>query len=48
MLACRRRWYQVSRPIRTAVWRAWDNGNGAGTEAHRLAMSLAIADMRPL
>jgi hypothetical protein len=48
MLACSRHWYQVPRPVRNAVWRAWRNGAGAGTEAHQLAMHLAIADMRPL
>ena len=48
MLACRTHWYQVSRPVRSLVWRTWDNGKGAGTHDHRQAMVLAIADMRPL
>jgi hypothetical protein len=48
MLACSRHWYQVPRPLRTAVWRAWDNGAGAGTPAHTEAMRRAIANMREL
>ena len=42
MLMCPGCWYQVPKPIRTAVWRAWRRGAGAGTPAHRAAMSAAI------
>ncbi len=42
MLMCPACWYQVPKPIRTAVWRAWRRGAGAGTQAHRAAMSAAI------
>ncbi len=48
MLACSRHWYQVPRPIRTAVWRTWANGAGAGTMEHLRAMDRAIASMRPI
>lgn len=47
-LACSRHWYQVTLPIRRAVYRAWDGGNGAGSAAHRQACDLAIKQMRPL
>lgn len=48
LLACSAHWYQVPRPLRAAVWRAWDGGNGAGTPAHNRTIRLAIATMRPL
>lgn len=48
MLACPRHWYQVPKPLRTAVWRTWDNGAGAGTDAHTAAITAAIERMRPL
>lgn len=48
MLACSRHWYQVPRPIRRAVYAAWANGAGAGSDAHYAAMERAIASMRPL
>jgi hypothetical protein len=48
MLACSRHWYQVPKPIRAAVYRAWRGGQGAGTEAHANAMRAAIRTMRPL
>lgn len=47
MLACRRHWYQVPKPLRDAVWRAWDNGRGAGSAEHTAAIFAAIARMRP-
>jgi hypothetical protein len=43
MLMCRPHWYQVPKPIRGAVWAAWDEGRGAGTPAHRAAIEAAIA-----
>lgn len=46
-LACGGHWYQVSKTTRIQVWRAWNNGNGAGADAHRVAMTNAISEMRP-
>jgi hypothetical protein len=43
VLMCPGCWYQVPKPIRTAVWRAWRRGAGSGTPAHRAAMTAAIA-----
>jgi hypothetical protein len=48
MLACSRHWYQVPKPLRAAVYRAWDHGLGAGTQAHRNAMRAAVERMQPL
>ena len=31
MLMCPRHWYQVPKPLRRAVWIAWDRGAGAGS-----------------
>jgi hypothetical protein len=45
MLACSSHWYEVPKPIRQAVWRAWDNGLGAGSPAHRRAVAAAIRAM---
>ena len=47
MLACPRHWYQVPKPIRRAVWRAWDYGAGAGSAEHQAAMGAAIERMTP-
>lgn len=47
MLACRRHWYQVTREIRSLVWRTWRGGAGAGSPEHANAIRLAVADMRP-
>ncbi len=41
-LMCSRHWYMVPRPVRSAVWRAWSDGAGAGTPAHTAAISRAI------
>ena len=48
MLACPRHWYQVPRPLRSAVYRAWDDGAGAGSPEHTAAIGAAIGKMRPL
>jgi hypothetical protein len=48
MLACSRHWYQVPRPLRIAVYRAWADGAGAGSAEHVAAMDAAVARMRPL
>lgn len=45
MLACSGHWYQVSAATRSAVWRAWSNGMGAGTPAHTAAISNAVSQM---
>lgn len=42
MLMCRTHWYQVPKPLRNRVYRAWDNGEGAGTGEHRDACNDAI------
>ena len=46
MLMCPKRWPLVPKPIRRAVWIAWNRGVGAGTPAHRAAIRLAIAAVR--
>ena len=43
MLMCLRCWYRVPKPLRRAVWIAWNRGAGAGTPAHLAAMRSAIA-----
>lgn len=47
MLACDRHWYQVPRHLRDAVYRAWNDGQGAGTAEHAFAARAAIKWMRP-
>lgn len=42
MLMCRSHWRMVSKPLQNAVYAAWDNGQGAGTLAHRAAILAAI------
>jgi len=44
-LACRVHWFQIPSAIRTAVWRTWDNGRGAGTPEHTAALRAAITAM---
>jgi hypothetical protein len=39
---CRPHWYMVPAPLRSAVWNAWAGGIGAGTAAHRAAITAAI------
>lgn len=46
MLFCRNHWYRVPVMLRQAVWAAWDNGRGAGTSEHMLAISDAIEAVR--
>jgi hypothetical protein len=43
MLMCSRHWYEVPKPLRKAVWRAWQDGAGAGTPEHLAAINAAIA-----
>jgi hypothetical protein len=54
MLACKRHWFQVSKPVRDQVWATWHRrispGGGDLAEAlenHAAAMDLAIAEMKP-
>jgi hypothetical protein len=42
-LMCPRHWYQVPKPLRRAVWIAWNRGAGAGSPAHAAAMRAAVA-----
>jgi hypothetical protein len=51
MLMCGRDWAALRRgakPFAQAVWRAWDNGAGSGSPAHRAAMTAAIRKAREL
>ncbi len=42
-LMCPVHWRDVPKPLRDAVWRAWDRGAGAGSPGHRAAILAAIA-----
>ena len=42
-LMCKPDWYAVPRALRDAVWRTWQNGQGAGTPAHTAAITAAVA-----
>ena len=42
MLMCAECWRLVPKPIRRAVYVAWNRGAGAGTPAHQAAMAAAI------
>ncbi len=42
-LVCPVHWAMVPRPMRDAVWRTWQHGEGAGTAAHTAAVGAAIA-----
>lgn len=42
MLMCRKHWFMVPKVLRSRVWRAWDNGNGAWSQEHRAACAAAI------
>lgn len=46
MLACRPDWYSIPKPIRAAVWKAWNGGEGAGTAEHDAALTAAINYLR--
>lgn len=45
LLACAADWRKVTAPTQRAVYRAWDHGRGAGSKAHRDAITRAIAEM---
>lgn len=42
MLMCPGHWHMVPRPVRAAVWNAWQDGAGAGTPQHTAARAAAI------
>ena len=42
-LMCPACWFLVPKPVRRAVWIAWNRGAGAGGPAHQAAMRAAIA-----
>ena len=42
MLMCRNHWYAVPPALRSAVWSAWQNGAGAGSDEHTQAIMAAI------
>lgn len=39
---CREHWYQVPYMLRNRIWATWNNGHGAGSEAHLQAIAAAI------
>lgn len=41
MLACRAHWYEIPKPYRDAVWRAY-NGAGMGSPEHGAAIRAAV------
>ena len=41
-LMCPGHWWMVPKPVRDAVWAAWQGGGGAGTLAHCAAIEAAI------
>lgn len=41
-LMCSRHWYSVPKPLRVALWRAWNGGKGMGTAEHVAAMRACI------
>ena len=45
MLACPACWYTIPKTYRTAVWRAWRNGDGAGSPEHRAAITAALRSL---
>ena len=45
-LMCPACWYCVPKPVRRAVYIAWNRGAGAGTAPHRAAIRLAVAAVR--
>jgi hypothetical protein len=45
-LACSRHWYAIPKPLRDAVWKAWNHGTGRGSVAHNAAITAAIQHLR--
>jgi hypothetical protein len=45
MLACRTHWFSLAKPLRDAVWAAY-NGPGVGSPEHRAAIDACIAALR--
>ena len=46
MLACRKHWYSIPKPLRDEVWRAYDGGYGMGSPEHSIAIAEACAFLR--
>lgn len=44
-LTCPSHWYAIPKPLRSAIWRAWDGGAGAGTPEHQAAITAAIRSL---
>lgn len=42
MLACRKHWFSLPRPLRDDVWRAYNNGAGMGSPEHNEAVRAAV------
>lgn len=42
MLTCREHWFALPAGLRDAIWRAWRNGAGAGSEEHAAAIREAV------
>ena len=47
MLMCGPHWYAVPKPLQRAVWRAWRNGEGEGSDEHHAAITAAIRAVNP-
>lgn len=42
-LMCAPHWYMTPKPLRNRVWAAWQDGRGAGSDAHTQAILDAIS-----
>lgn len=42
MLTCRPHWYSIPLALRSAIWRAWARGEGAGSIEHFEAIQDAV------
>lgn len=42
MFACRSHWFSLPAPMRSAIWRAYDHGEGVGGDALLTAHAAAI------
>jgi len=41
-LSCPRCWYLLPQPLRSKIWAAWKQGDGAGSPEHRAAITEAL------
>lgn len=46
IVACPGHWWQVPRPLRWDVWRAWDGGRGYGSKAWHEAVAAAVKTIK--